>query len=335
MTDGAGDDGDLVATAQGPQLEDGIAVLDAGRSSLEAAARGDWAEAGLNAGIAGLDTLGAVIDPFGVVLASGFAWLMEHVWPMDEMLDSVAGDAARIQATAQTWVNVAHRLAETAEDTRHHVQRDLHGMTGPALALYRARAEHERELLDGLASSVRALGDGVATAGSVVGAVRSVVRDLVSAALAKMVTVAARAAATLGLATPWVVADITATVSRYTARIADWLTSLVRSVERLSELLSSVRGRLDELVDVLARVRAWADETGVARSPVFDDGWAGKPRLTMRTAEDGLVPGNVASADFVRVDADQYRRFTGVVTGKSGVASAAKADDRVDDPQDE
>jgi hypothetical protein len=61
---------------------------------------------------AGLDTLAFVPDPVGALLQSGVAWLIEHVKPLSQALDGLAGDPAQIRAYAQTWRNVAASLRD-------------------------------------------------------------------------------------------------------------------------------------------------------------------------------------------------------------------------------
>ena len=64
---------------------------------------------------AGLDGLALVSDPVGSLLQYGVAWLIEHVRPLTEALDWLAGDPAQIAAHAQTWRNVAGTLRDEAE----------------------------------------------------------------------------------------------------------------------------------------------------------------------------------------------------------------------------
>ncbi|MET0423458.1 MAG: hypothetical protein ABW046_06265, partial [Actinoplanes sp.] len=50
----------------------------------------------LGAVSAGLDGLALVSDPVGALLQYGIAWLIEHVQPLSEALDWLAGDPAAI-----------------------------------------------------------------------------------------------------------------------------------------------------------------------------------------------------------------------------------------------
>ncbi|GAA2649808.1 hypothetical protein [Paractinoplanes durhamensis] len=66
-----------------------------------------WVDTTLG-GVGGtLDVLGAVIDPLGSLVAWGVSWLMEHVRPLKEALDWLAGNPDEVAAHASTWRNVS------------------------------------------------------------------------------------------------------------------------------------------------------------------------------------------------------------------------------------
>ena len=75
---------------------------------------GNWIDGSLGVVSAGLDALAFVTDPVGNLLQYGIAWLIEHVKPLSEALDWLAGDPAQITAHAQTWRNVAASLRDEA-----------------------------------------------------------------------------------------------------------------------------------------------------------------------------------------------------------------------------
>jgi hypothetical protein len=68
---------------------------------------GNWIDTSLGAIGAGLDALAFVSDPIASLLQYGIAWIIEHVKPLSEALDWLAGDPAQIAAHAQTWRNAA------------------------------------------------------------------------------------------------------------------------------------------------------------------------------------------------------------------------------------
>jgi hypothetical protein len=73
-----------------------------------------WVNATLGVVGASLDGLALISDPLGALLQYGVAWIIEHVKPLTEVLDWLAGDPAQIAAHAQTWRNVAKSLQDQA-----------------------------------------------------------------------------------------------------------------------------------------------------------------------------------------------------------------------------
>ena len=66
-----------------------------------------WVDGTLGTVGGALDILGMVLDPIGSLVAWGVSWLMEHVKPLKEALDWLAGNPDAVAAHAQTWENVA------------------------------------------------------------------------------------------------------------------------------------------------------------------------------------------------------------------------------------
>lgn len=54
------------------------------------------------------------LDPFGAILAAGVGWLMEHVGPLSDALDSLTGDPDQIKAHSETWKNIAVELGDVS-----------------------------------------------------------------------------------------------------------------------------------------------------------------------------------------------------------------------------
>src|SRR5262245_5110033 len=77
---------------------------------------GSWVDGTLGVVGAGLDALALVSDPVGSLLQYGIAWFIEHVKPLSDALDWLAGDPGQIAGHAQTWRNIANSLKASTED---------------------------------------------------------------------------------------------------------------------------------------------------------------------------------------------------------------------------
>ena len=59
---------------------------------------GDWVSGGLGVLCLAGEIAGAAVDPFGYLMSSVASFLMEHIQPLKDMLDSLAGNPPVIQS---------------------------------------------------------------------------------------------------------------------------------------------------------------------------------------------------------------------------------------------
>lgn len=109
----------------------GIGIAESAMDTFNGIKDGNWVEGGL--GMVGLAAEGAAaaIDPFGWLMSSVASFLMEHVQPLKDMLDSVCGDPPVIQSYSETWSNVSGHLEETQVTFANAVKTGTAGWTGP------------------------------------------------------------------------------------------------------------------------------------------------------------------------------------------------------------
>jgi hypothetical protein len=96
-----------------------------------------WVDGSLGVASSGLDALALVSDPIGALLQYGISWLIEHVRPLSEALDWLAGDPGQIAGHAQTWRNVASSLRGESDVLARSVRLDLSEWQGAASEAYR------------------------------------------------------------------------------------------------------------------------------------------------------------------------------------------------------
>ncbi|WP_030161615.1 hypothetical protein [Glycomyces sp. NRRL B-16210] len=73
-------------------------------------------ETGLNGTVMALDILAMVMNPLKELMMAGVGFLIEHVGPLRDFLDMLAGDPVSINATKDTWKNIEAALAQAAAD---------------------------------------------------------------------------------------------------------------------------------------------------------------------------------------------------------------------------
>jgi uncharacterized protein YukE len=220
---------------------------------IELIARGvennSWVDGTLGVVGAGLDALALVSDPVGALLQYGIAWLIEHVKPLSEALDWLAGDPAQISAHAQTWRNVAASLRTESDELTRAVRFEIGDWSGAASDAYRNWAGQRGQSLEALAKASDTLALMTEGAGMLIGTVRLMVRDAVATVVSRLIVYAGELIGSLGTAAPLVAEQATTLCASWAAKIARWLKDLISSMRNL--LRES--DKLERLIEQLKR----------------------------------------------------------------------------------
>lgn len=251
-------DNPLVAApiASQPPAFGGAYLLQDGADLADAIQSGNWVEGGMAAFSTAVDTVAAVIDPIGTLLANGLGWVLDHIEPLRGWLQDLTGNAAEVHAFAQTWANVSNQLNRVGGDLQHRLA-DLNDLSGETITAYRA---HVQALADTVASTGTwsgAVGSGLEIASTLVQAVYELVRDGIAQVVGTAVSALITAGATLGLGTPVAVGQIVARVSSVATRVGRFIEKLLSSARKLMPLF-------DKLCTVLGRLFRGGHGGGVA-----------------------------------------------------------------------
>ncbi|WP_143229678.1 DUF6531 domain-containing protein [Actinophytocola xanthii] len=272
----------------------GIGIAESAQGLAQGVSDGDWVEAGLSAVGVGLEVLSLVIDPLGTLASYGVSWLIEHVRPLKEALDWFAGDPPVIQSFSQTWANVAAEVAAVSQDYLREARSGTAGWSGQAGEAYRTHATESADALAGAGVLADGISAGVMIMGEVVAFVREFIRDLVADLVGRLIAWALEAAATLGLATPVIVAQATAAISKTVAKVADVVRKLVKTIGNVGPRIRKILDKLDEIIAKLAKLRK-ADAPG-GTSPSAARGGSSPDAPTTR-GSDGTSPSSTSDAD--------------------------------------
>lgn len=228
---------------------------------IQGVKHGSWVDGTLGVVGAALDGLALISDPVGSLLQYGVAWIIEHVRPLSEALDWLAGDPAQIAAHAQTWRNIAASLHDQAADLDQAVRWDVPGWTGDAGDAYRDWTGQQRHAIDALGKAAETMAALTEGAGFLISAVRLMVRDAIATVVSRLIVYAAEEAGSLGFATPLVVEQVTTLVAAGAGKIAHWLRSLLASLRNLLPIIRRVGALIDELKAILTRLRRGAHDS--------------------------------------------------------------------------
>lgn len=208
-------------------------------------------------------------------------------------MDWLAGDPAQIAAQAQTWRNVASGLRVDVDDWVRAAQWDVSEWTGSAADAYRAWANQQHEALEGLAKGAEAMATIVEGAGFLIAAVRILVRDAIATLVSRLVVYAAEELASLGLATPLVVEQVTTLCASWAAKIARWLKALLSSLRALAGESKALEKLIEGLKKILAKLHGRGEKSGTPKTPEEPPRKIGGPKEFDPQELRGLSPADV------------------------------------------
>ncbi|MET0783056.1 MAG: hypothetical protein ABWY53_01910, partial [Leifsonia flava] len=217
----------------------GTFLLEDGEALVQAIQSGDWVSGGLAAFSAIADTVAAVMDPLGSLIAAGLGWIMEHLEPLKGWLNDLTGDAGEVAGFAATWANIGASLAASG-DNLVSVLGDLDASEGDAIDAYRRFQQETAEHLRAAGGWAEAIGVGMNIAATIVKIVHDLTRDAIAQIVGSVISYAATLVITLGTATPLIISQATSRVSSLSARIGKTVTRLLESAKQLTKLIDQL-----------------------------------------------------------------------------------------------
>lgn len=221
----------------------GAGLLDSGSQLVSAIESGNWVEGGMAAFSVAVDTAATVMDPIGSLIAAGLGWLIDHFEPLKGWFNDLTGDPGEVAGFAQTWANVQKQM-EASADYLDRVVTDLDDLAGEAIEAYRRFQADASQHIRAAGTWAGAMSTGLQVASGLVQVVHDLVRDVLSQLVGSAISWALEAVVTVGIATPWIVAQVSSRVASWTAKIGDKLTALLRSCGKLGGLLEELKGLL-------------------------------------------------------------------------------------------
>ncbi|WP_284749080.1 DNA/RNA non-specific endonuclease [Amycolatopsis sp. RTGN1] len=232
----------------------GIGLAESSMDAFNGIKDGDWVSGGLGVLSLAGEIAGAAIDPFGYLMSSVASFLMEHIQPLKDMLDSVAGNPPVIQSYADTWGNVSKTLGERKTDFDNAVKNGTAGWTGQGADAYRKFAAEHSDALSGAATVAGAISTVTMIMGQVVSFVRETVRQLIADLVGKLIAWVMEEVFSLGFGTPVVVAQASAAIAKWGKKIGELLKKLTDTIRRVSPLLSKLVDIFEKIAKVFGKV---------------------------------------------------------------------------------
>jgi RHS repeat-associated protein len=240
----------LVAQVQDSrQWFTGIGAIEGLDTLVSGFNNGSWIEAGLGAGGTVLEAASLYWDPIGTLLRWAASWVMEYLEPSRRMLDKLGGNPPVIEAYAATWTNVSTALTKNADELESAVNTDIADWHGDAADTYREQAAEKITAMREAAKLVASSGKQISLVGTLVGVVRTMVREAIAALVAWLVKSIGLTVLTGPFGASEAVRTAITEIGRVTSMISNLVAKLMRS-------LANLKGALPQLVEAFDRVAA-------------------------------------------------------------------------------
>ena len=222
------------------------------------------------------DLVDAAVNPIKTLVSWAVNWVISHIDPLPDMLQQFTGDPEKVEAAALTWERIGDQWTQAAAELEAAVAAGLDAQVCRTLSAYKVQ-------IGSVIETFRSLGDAcrvVATCLNILSAMVKIVYDLTREAIGDLIGTFVQsvweAVSTVGLATPAIVAQISATVSKWVARITTKGKQVLNGFREALKSFTKLDGILEKLGSALKKLFS---HVGDLPDKVHDAWKAGKDKL--------------------------------------------------------
>lgn len=266
-----GENGLVAGEADRPMSTEGAGALDSGVKFVGAVddlandmTLDNWVDAGIATGVLAIDAVATYSDPIGSLFSAGIGFVLEHLSPLNEWFDELAGDPEEVAAFAQTWRNVQVEVGLVQTHFADASRIRLEAMTGDGVEAYRTRSSDLSDKLTAIQASAGGTAASFDKLGGLVDVVHDLVRDALSDIIGSLISYALELVVTLGAATPLVIHQATTRVAALASTVGSKVRALVRSATNLKDLVRGLR-------QIIGDIPVWA-RSGATPIPIATTG---------------------------------------------------------------
>ena len=231
----------------------GAGILDSGSTTINALCSGNWVDAALSGVSTVIDAAATAADPIGSLLAAGIGWAIDHLNPIKDWFDDVAGNPESVAAKGESWSNIAGGMEPLAQSWQDSLD-TISWMSGDAISSYRAQAQARITTLERLKGSSEGAAQAMDIVATVVSFVHSFLRDVLASLVGAILSWVAQTVLSLGTLIPWVCGQIATRIASVVGKCSRYITALTTSGTKLASLLRALKGFGDDILRFLDRI---------------------------------------------------------------------------------
>ena len=244
----------------------GLGLIEDGQDLNEAMESNSWVAESLAAFGTAMDVQQLVSDPLQTLMSWGISWLLDHMSPLKDWLNELAGNPGEVQGFAATWTSIGESLQTNSADLAGAVAGDLEGQEGMGIAAYSALQTDIAKHVELAGTCSNAMSTALGVASTIVQVVHDLVRDAIADIVAAIAAKAVELAISCGTLAPKIVADIASLALEWAGKLRRYVDDLLSSGKRLSKLSDDLSGLFTRLKDAMANIKGGAVSDAIKQS---------------------------------------------------------------------
>ena len=191
------------------------------------------------------------VDFFGQMAVS---FILEHVDPLNNMLNDFTGDSAEVFGMSDSWQSIADSLASVADEIDTTSSSAMSDMAGQAVDAYLHRQEVVSSAMRAVSENASSFSTTLNDAANIVDAIHDIVRDAIADVVATCISGVFWSCVTAGVASPVEGVKVSGKVTSWVvtiAQIGQALVQLLQSIQRVFDNLDSIQTGLTNEVKVI------------------------------------------------------------------------------------
>jgi methyl-accepting chemotaxis protein len=229
-------DGNPIAAAAQDKVSwaEGSGLVQDAKDLVDQVSSDQWA-AGLTTLLsAGLNVRDAIQDPMAKLISMGLGWVIEFFDPLNAWLDWLTCDTEQLTVAAETWSGISAEMRTAADELDGYYKTDTAGWSGPAVDQYRIFCADRVDLYNAAAGAAAATANLVNRNKVLLTMVRSIVRDLITEGVGKVISIVLRYPPPVTVAAS---GEIVGQVTRTGNAIVDLVRKLQQALKNAMRLL--------------------------------------------------------------------------------------------------
>jgi hypothetical protein len=257
-------------------------------------------ELGINVISAVLDTVAFAMDPLAKLIAAGLGWLIEHVSFLKWPLDQVAGNPSEVTKVANELHKIGESLRNTGTELDETLKSTITQWQGKGYDSFLKSINDRKGWIDANAKAADVAGYMVETTGALIGAVRSLLRDIITTILGDIISTMLIA---LALAIPTFGASIAVGVTKCVATVSVQVAAMMAKLAKVVAYAGRTLARLTGLSKLVKGKPGSSSSAGHEMTPMPPPGTAithNGPSTTGGATPSTRPPGDGTTPNFSR-----------------------------------